>query len=38
MNFCGIHICQDEIQGFLMAVPFAGAAWVWLRTKLRRTG
>lgn len=31
-----IHICQDEVQGFLMAVPFAGAAWAWLRMKLRK--
>lgn len=30
-----MHICQDEIQGFLMAIPFAGIAWAWLRTKVR---
>ena len=30
----GIHICMDEIRGFLFCVPFAAAAWCWVLAKL----
>ena len=31
------HICPDEILMFMMALPFIGGAFHWLRHKLRRT-
>ena len=31
------HICPDEIIAFMMAMPFIGAAFHWLRHKWSRT-
>jgi hypothetical protein len=31
-----VHICQDEIYLFLMALPFLGGIIAWVKNKLHR--
>ena len=31
------HICPDEIMMFMIALPFVGGAFHWLRHKLKKT-
>jgi len=30
-----VHICQDEVNAFLLAVPFVGFALAWARSVVR---
>ena len=34
MTIFGIHICMQEIQAFLLAIPFVGFCWLCLRNWL----